>query len=58
MGKQSSKYTYTETQKTIESGDGRKKIGSLYYMAKKNKAKYVEIFDTLLEHDTDFDTMN
>ena len=41
--KQSNKYTYTDTQKTIDNGDGRKKKGSLYYMAKKNKAKYIEI---------------
>ena len=55
--KQSSKYTYTDTQKTIESGDGHKRIGSLYCMAKKNKATYVEISDTLLVHDTDFNTI-
>ena len=55
--KQSNKYTYTETQKTIDNGDGRKKIGSLYYMAKKKRAKYLEIFDTLFENDTDFTTM-
>ena len=33
------------------------KIGSLYYMAKKNKAKYIEVFDTLFENDGDFTTM-
>ena len=55
--KQSSKYTYSDTQKTIDNGDGRKKIGSLYYMAKKNNAKYIEVFDTLFENDGDFTTM-
>ena len=55
--KQSSKYTYQDTQNTIDNGNGSKKIGSLYYMAKKNKAKYIEIFDTLFENDSDFTTM-
>jgi len=56
--RQSSKYTYSETQKTISNGNGKKTIGSLYYMAMKtNKKLYFELCDSVLEKDKEFQTM-
>ena len=55
--KQSAKYDYNETQKTINNGNGRKTIGSLYYIAMKNKTKYNELCEKVFEHDKDFKTM-
>ena len=54
--KQSNKYDYNETQKTINNGNGRKTIGSLYYMAMKNKTKYNEICEKVFEQDKYFKT--
>jgi P4 family phage/plasmid primase-like protien len=55
--RQSSKYTYNETQSTIENGNGKKTLGSLYYMATKNKTKYTELINKVYETDKEFQTM-
>ena len=56
--KQSSKYDYIKTQKTINSGNGKKTIGSLCFMAKEqNLKKYNEIVDKYFYTDNDFKTM-
>ena len=41
----------------IESGNGKKTLGSLHYMAMKNKKKYIDLCEKVLESDTEFHTM-
>ena len=56
--KQSNKYDYDNTQKTIEDGNGKKTIGSLCFMAKEqNIKKFNEIVDKYFYTDNDFKTM-